>query len=135
MSKILLRTLQRTRDAKLRLKLPKCVFGKTEASVLGHHVSFGKIRPGVDHQNAMEHFREPRNGTDLLRFLGVLNFFGEFIEDGARRMAPLYQVLTGTGWNKKKRKRERIRIADWESRWGDDQRRAFEDLKQAIASP
>jgi hypothetical protein len=41
------RTLQRTCDAKLHMKLAKFVFGRTEAPVLGHHVSFGKIRPGV----------------------------------------------------------------------------------------
>jgi hypothetical protein len=83
----------------------------------------------------MGHFREPRNGTDLLRLLGVLNFFREFFEGGALRMALLYKVLAGTGWNNKKRKRERIRIEDWDNRWVEDQRRAFEDLKQRIASP
>jgi hypothetical protein len=102
------RTLQRTREANLRTKLQKCVFGKVRVTVLGHLVSLGEILPGEEHQNAMANFREPRNGTDLLRFLGVLNFFGEFIEDGTTRMAPLYDVLIGTGWNKKKKKRDRV---------------------------
>jgi Reverse transcriptase (RNA-dependent DNA polymerase) len=77
------KVLQRTREAKLRLKLPKCAFGRREAAVLRHQVSLGKIKPGVEHQNAMARFREPTNGSELLRFLGVLNFFREFIEDGA----------------------------------------------------
>jgi RNase H-like domain found in reverse transcriptase/Reverse transcriptase (RNA-dependent DNA polymerase) len=129
------KVLQRTRDAKLRLKLPKYAFGRSEAAVLGHQVSLGKIKPGVEHQNTMARFREPTNGSELLRFLGVLNFFGEFIEDGALRMAPLYDVLVGTGWNKKKKRRDRVRIADWERRWGEEQKCAFEDLRDCLAAP
>jgi hypothetical protein len=64
----------------------------------------------------MADFPEPKNGTDLLRFLGVLNCFGEFIEERVTRMAPLYDVLTGTGWNKKRKKRDRVNIPDWEAR-------------------
>ena len=81
--------MERTRQDNLRMKLPKCVFGKKEVSVLGHHVSFGKIRPETEHQSAIEKFQEPRNGTERLRHRGVRNVFGELLEDGARRMAPL----------------------------------------------
>jgi RNase H-like domain found in reverse transcriptase len=50
-------------------------------------------------------------------------------------MAPLYDVLVGTGWNKKKKRRDRVRIADWERRWGEEQKCAFEDLRDCLAAP
>jgi hypothetical protein len=55
----------------------------------------------MEHQSAMEKIQEPKHCNELLRFLGVLNFFGKFIEDGARRMAPLYDR---SSWKKKKKK-------------------------------
>jgi hypothetical protein len=120
------KTLKRTKEANLRIRLQKCAFGRSIAKFLGHVVTFGKIVPGDEHRNTIANFREPRSGTDLLRFLGILNFFGEFIEDSARRMKPLYDVLSVSGWNKKKKKRDRVYTSEWHIRWGSDQRKAFE---------
>jgi hypothetical protein len=41
--------LQRTKDARLRLKLAKCSFGTAEVELLGHRVSFGEVRPNDKH--------------------------------------------------------------------------------------
>jgi hypothetical protein len=55
----------------------------------------------MEHQSEMEKFQEPKHCNELLRFLGVLNFFSKFLKDGARLMAPLYD---GSSWKKKKKK-------------------------------
>jgi Reverse transcriptase (RNA-dependent DNA polymerase) len=70
------RVLERTRDANLRLKLAKCTFGKTEVELLGHKVRFGEVRPDDRHRDCLQRFEEPTNVTELLRFLGLLQFFG-----------------------------------------------------------
>jgi Reverse transcriptase (RNA-dependent DNA polymerase) len=43
--------LQRTKDARLRLKLEKCSFGKAEVEILDHKVSFGEVRPTTSIEN------------------------------------------------------------------------------------
>jgi hypothetical protein len=55
--------LQRTKDARLRLKLAKCSFGKAEVELLGHKVKFGEVRPNDKHRECLQHFAEPTNAT------------------------------------------------------------------------
>jgi RNase H-like domain found in reverse transcriptase len=43
--------------------------------------------------------------------------------------------LEGTQWNKRKRKREKIRLADWEQRRGQAQKEPFEKLRDVLADP
>lgn len=126
---------ERTRAAGLRFKLAKCLFGKRSVEILGHQVANGSIRPSNDHLAVFSRFREPRNAADLLRFIGLVGFFGEHVEGAADRLAPLYEVLVGTGWNKKKPKRRKVVVSDWEQRWGERQRLAFEALRELMSRP
>jgi Reverse transcriptase (RNA-dependent DNA polymerase) len=96
--------LKRTRGAGLKLKLAKCLFGKRSVEILGHRVSHGLVRLSDDHTAIFENFKEPRNAFELLRFIGYVIFFGEHVESAADRLAPLYEVLEGTGWKREKRK-------------------------------
>lgn len=54
------------------------------------------------------------------------------LERAADRMAPRYDVLTGTQWNAKKKKRAPVHIPDFKDRWGPSQRLAFEDIRHAL---
>jgi RNase H-like domain found in reverse transcriptase len=71
-------------------------------------------------------FKEPWNAPELLRFIGLVIFFGEHVESAADRLAPLCEVLKGTGWNRKKRKKHKVMVADWAERWKKPEFRAFE---------
>jgi hypothetical protein len=62
----------------------------------------------------------------------LLQFFGAHVDRLAEPVAPLYAVLEGTQWNKRKRKREIIIIADWKQRWGQAQMESFEKLRNVI---
>jgi hypothetical protein len=99
--------LKRTRCAGLKLKLAKCLFGKRLVELLCHRVSHGLVRPSDDHTAVFANCKESRNASELLRFIGLVIFFGENVESAADRLAPLYDVLVGTGWNRKKRKKQR----------------------------
>jgi hypothetical protein len=92
--------LKRTRGAGLKLKLAKCLFGKRLVEILGHRVSHGLVRPSDDHTAVFVNFKEPQNASELLRFIGLIIFFGEHVESAANRSALLYEVLVGTGWNR-----------------------------------
>jgi hypothetical protein len=104
--------MERARDANLILKLAKCTFGETEVELLGHKVRFEEVRPNDRQRDFLQRFEEPINVKELLRFLGLLQFFGTHVDHLAELAAPLYAVLEGTQWNKLKRNREIIRLAD-----------------------
>jgi Reverse transcriptase (RNA-dependent DNA polymerase) len=96
------RALECTRDANLRLKLAKCTFGKTEVVLLGHKIRFGEVRPNDRHRDCLQRFEEPTNVTEILRFLGLVQFFGAHVDHLAELAAPLYAVLEGiSGTNAK----------------------------------
>jgi hypothetical protein len=126
------RVLKRTRDSNLRLKLAKCTFGKTEVELFGLKVRFGEVKPNDRHRYFLQRFEEPTNVTELLRFLVLLQLFGAHVDRLAEPVAPLYAVLEGTQWNKRKRKREIIILADWKQRWGQAQMESFEKLRNVI---
>ncbi len=64
-----------------------------------------------------------------------MNFFADFIEDFANRAKPLYSLLQGSGFNKKKSKRKPVVIPDFEEKWGPDQAKAWADLKMDLCDP
>jgi hypothetical protein len=47
--------------------------------------------------DALSGFKEPWNASELLHFIGLVIYFGEHVESGADRLAPLYEVLVGPG--------------------------------------
>jgi hypothetical protein len=109
----------RTRAAGFRMKLSKCLFGKKAIELLDHKVTAGKILPSDGHASTFDLFQEPRNASELLRFIGLVGFFGEHVESAVDRRGPLFDVLIGTGWNKKKNKRRKVVVQDWAAQWGE----------------
>jgi hypothetical protein len=65
----------------------------------------------------------------------LLQFIGAHVDHLSELTAPLYTVLEGTQWNKRKRKREIIRLADLEQRWVQAQKESFEKLRNVLADP
>jgi len=70
-----------------------------------------------------------------MRFLGLVQYFADFIDHFAETAAPLYIVLKGTGFSTKRRHGQRFFIPDWNERWGERQTRAWEEIKDALANP
>jgi hypothetical protein len=127
--------LRRTMGANLRIKFSKCAFGRREVEVLGHKVAKGQVKPSDRHRDCMRDFVEPTNVTELLRFPGVLQYFGSHMDHLADMAAPLYEVLKGTHWNAKKQRRKVRRLEDWADRWRESQREAFFKLRDLLADP
>lgn len=59
-------------------------------------------------------YREPADGSELLVFLGVVPFFNNLVPNCADPVAPLDDMLNGTGWNKEKPKNLRFHIPGWD---------------------
>lgn len=122
-------------EAGVRLKLSKCKFGFREAEILGHMVDEHGLRPSDKHLEAIQRLEMPRSGDELTRFLGLVNYFADFVDHFAETAAPLYAALKGTGFSKKRRHGQRLVIPDWKARWGKDQTKAWKELKDALSNP
>lgn len=99
-------------QAGIRLTLSKCNFGVRRAEILGHRVDSEGIQPPEIHVEAIGNLVEPASGNDLMRFLGLLNFFSDFVDHFAETAAPLYDVLKGTGFSKKRKNGQKFKIHD-----------------------
>ena len=122
-------------DAGARLKLAKCQFGVRSAEILGQKIDKDGIKTSDAHVSAVRKLVEPGGGEELMRFLGLMNYFAEFVDHFAELAAPLHEALKGTGFNLKKRRGQRLVIPDWQSRWGQRQKRSWQELKDALSSP
>ena len=93
------RVLERLREAKLYLKLSKCVFHAREINYLGFVISPDGI--SVDHSRVetILSWPEPKNTHDIQSFIGFANFYRRFIKNFAKISVPLTDMLkkpTGT---------------------------------------
>jgi len=119
----------------MKLKLTKCKFGVRRVEMLGHQVIPEGLLPSEGHVSAIKKLREPQNGTQLLRFIGLATYFADFIGGFAERMRPLNELLKGSGFNKKKYRGQTFHINDWELKWGDKQRDAWQDVRGELSNP
>lgn len=99
----------------------KCVFGVTELSFLGHHITQDGAEPLPDKVAAIQNFGQPRTIKGLQEFVGMVNFYHRFIPKAAELMQPLYQALSG--------KPKTSHIA-----WSPDMMKAFVETKTALAA-
>ena len=74
----------------------------------------------------------PADGEELVRFLGLANYFSDFIDHFAETAKPLYDILRGTNFSKKKKRGERFVIKNWDEKWGHDQKEAWNELRDAL---
>ena len=70
-----------------------------------------------------------------MRFLGLTNYFSWMVDHFSHVATPLYDDLTGTGFSKRKRPGQKLRIPDWIARWGSCQRDAWQQLKDSLSDP
>ena len=91
-----LRTLfQCFREYGVLLNPTKCVFGAAEVTFLGCTVSAEGARSLEEKVAAIYRFQRPVLVKDLRRFLGMLNFYRQFIPHADSIQAPLHAALAG----------------------------------------
>ena len=111
--------LTRLQSAGMRLKREKCTFMADEVVYLGHRINREGIQPTDDKVRAISATPRLVNTTQLRAFLGLVNFYGKFMNNLSTILAPLYHLL----WKK----------AHW--RWRAAQQRAFATAKELLKSP
>ena len=114
--KRLVKVLHRLENAGLTLNREKCPFSQSRVKFLGQVIDANGIRPDPDKIVAIQDVPTPGNVGDLRRFLGMVNHLSKFSPNLAQKTTPLRELL-----NKKN---------EWV--WGEPQRQAFEDVKEAL---
>ena len=86
---------ERFEVAGLHLCREMCKLGFRSIEFLGHQISFEGNSPALEYTHKLESFPQPRNTTELQRFLGTANYYRCYIEDMASIAAPLYDRRKG----------------------------------------
>ena len=94
--KHLTQIFDRLREAGLRLKPQKCVFGVDKIHYLGHVIDRTGIRPDEKKVKAVKDFETPTSLTKVKSFLGMVNYYRKFISDFAKIAKPLNELTRKT---------------------------------------
>ncbi|EPQ31343.1 uncharacterized protein PFL1_01527 [Pseudozyma flocculosa PF-1] len=127
----------------LKFAPEKCTFATSELKLLGRRISAAGVATLEDRTEAVRSLVAPESLQDLYRVLGLLNYYRSFIPNFARRVEPLTSLTRGISYKKDDQGRyfltdgqgKRVAASSVRIDWGADQAAAFEDLKDALASP
>ncbi|XP_062527926.1 uncharacterized protein K02A2.6 isoform X1 [Bombyx mori] len=110
--------LCRLQDAGLTLRKDKCAFFQNEVSYLGYTIDKNGIRKNPDKVKAILDAAIPKNLNELQSFLGLINYYRNFVPNASSILSPLHFLLQkGVKWH-----------------WNYEQDVAFTCVKKMLAS-
>jgi hypothetical protein len=110
--------LKQLREAKIQLKLSKCVFHAKEVEFLGFIVNKDGVKMDGNKVRSVLEWKSPRTVKEIQSFLGFANFYRRFIKGFSKIVAPITRLL------KKEVKFD----------WNEEAEQAFQQLKIAFTS-
>jgi len=110
--------LNRLATAGMRINEKKCVMEASELGFLGYNLSESGVKPDKQLVQKVLDVRPPENKKELLSFIGLVNFYGRFVEAFSRIIQPLLEL------------RKNQNVFEWTPR----HQEAFDKLKCALAS-
>ena len=91
--------LERLRAAGLKLKLPKCQFGRQHLCFLRHIVSKQGLSPDLAKCQVISNYPTSTNLAQLKQFLGLVSYHRRFVKDFSALAAPLTALThSSTPW-------------------------------------
>ena len=115
----LLSVLDRLREGGLTLNAKKCEFRMTRLVFFGHEVTPRGVNPSEEKVAAIQDAIPPKNVSKARSFIGLVQFVARFIPDSSTIGEPI----------------QRLTRQDVEFTWGEEQQRAFLELKRLITKP
>ena len=124
----LIKFMERCADHNLILNMSKCFIGVTEVTFFGYVVNQNGYRISPSRTAALQNIEFPGDAgvkpaakvKHLQVYLGTCNFMIQFVDDYARRTAPLYGML--------------LKNFNWDEKtWTQDYRRIFEEHKRMMS--
>ena len=84
---------------------------------LGHVISAKGLQPSKSKTEAVSAAPPPQNVSQLRSFLGMVNYYGKFLDNLSSVLTHLYHLLNKT--------------ATW--KWGQTERKAFETVREKLS--
>ena len=116
--KIVKLVLERCRKVNLRLNPDKIRYQTDSVKYIGHIISKDGLKIDPDKVSAIRNLPQPTNKNELLKFMGMVNYLGKFINNLSDVNQPLRLLLKN----------------DYEWYWGPDQDKCFNKLKELLSS-
>ena len=110
--------LGRLRKCNISLNLSKCAFAMQEVDYLGYTLSAAGIKPQKRLTDAIRNYPTPTNKKELKRFLGISNYYRDFIPMYSNVGAPLTALTSDKSV----------------FTWSDECKSAFDTLKNLLCS-
>ncbi|XP_049874494.1 uncharacterized protein K02A2.6-like [Pectinophora gossypiella] len=110
--------LRKLQDAGLTVQKSKCEFFKDEVSYLGYVIDRNGVRKSPEKVKAIVNAPLPTDVNKLQSFLGLVNYYRDFVPGASTILSPLYDLLKkGVKWC-----------------WTDVHSDAFNKIKKCLAS-
>lgn len=90
--KNVIKVMQRLTKYNVKVNLQKCEFYKGSVEFLGHVMDESGIRPSESKLKCIQNTPRPENLTQLKAYLGLLNYYAQFIPMLSTRLKPLYNM-------------------------------------------
>lgn len=118
------------REANLKLAPGKCEFFKRKVKYVGHIVSEKGIQIDKQKTEVVTSWPKPSTPEDIRRFLGFVGYYRRFIHQFSKISKPLTELMPTPTKKGQKHKTKTKKL--W--KWGNEQERAFEQLKEKLIS-
>lgn len=109
--------LERLTEAKLTINEGKCKFVLKQVSVLGHTISKEGIQIDFSKLDRVHNWPTPTTGKDIQSFLGLMNYFFDFIPKFSELAHPLNELRNENSL---------------ENLWNDECENSFQSLKHCL---
>lgn len=116
--KTLQEVLKRLEGAGLVLRKDKCLFFQNSVSYLGFVIDRHGLHKSADKVRSILEAKRPSNTSELKSFLGLVNYYRNFIKNASSILCPLHELLK--------------KNVKWS--WGTEHENAFEFIKKELAS-
>ena len=116
--KVVEEVLRRLEENDLYVKPKKCMWKVQKVPFLGVVIEEGKVEMEKDKVEGVLKWPTPQCVRDVRKFLGLANYYRQFVKDFAKVALPMNQLT---------RKDEK-----W--KWGEEQQAAFEQLKAVFTT-
>ena len=88
---IMVKLLQRAREGNVKYNTAKLQYKVSEAKYMGNIASESELKPDAEKVCAIIEMPSPQSKEELQRFLGMVNYFSQFIPKQSEITAPLRQ--------------------------------------------